>query len=674
MCGIAGWISTNSSRPIRREILERMRERIAHRGPDGAGLWIDSDSRVGLGFRRLAIIDLAPQANQPMSNEDGSLRLVFNGEIYNHVALRKQLEGLGHRFRTDHSDTETIVHGYEEWGEGVVERLEGMFSIALWEVAQRRLFLARDRVGIKPLYIAWTPSAFLFASEIKAILAHPEITPEIEPISVYHYLSFLTAPAPLTMFRGVYKIPAGHRGHVTLDGEFRAERYWDALPGMGVDADATRSLSGGKLRSFAVQRVRQLLDEAVQKRMMSDVPFGVFLSGGIDSSVNVALMTKHLGRPVKTFTVGFSDWRDLNELDYAREVAALFQCEHHEILIDERAMRDYLPRLVYTQDEPIADWVCIPLFFLSQLARDSGTVVVQVGEGSDEQFCGYRSYMAYLSMYRRWWRPFTSLVPGPARRAGAWIAERAMSLDDRHDRYWDLIARAGRDREPFWSGATVFSESRKSRLIDKALLPPLQAPDPVWRSGILPPDFGRADSFQIIRSFFARLDKESTGADFLTRMTYSEFKLRLSELLLMRIDKIAMSASIEPRVPYLDHKLVEFTMNLPWKSKVGDGVSKSLLKEAVRGLIPDRIIDRPKMGFGAPMSDWLRHDFGHVVEAELESTRFFQSFPADRGQVIDMVRRHRSGHTDFAIQIWTLYNAVAWFDSWIDGKAEVRVA
>ena len=672
MCGVVGWLGLQKPE-VDSALLARMRDAMVHRGPDGEGLWTSPDGRIGLAFRRLAIVDLSAAANQPMFNEDGSVAVVFNGEIYNHQKLRRELAAKGHRFRTDHSDTEVIVHGFEEWGPAVLDRLEGMFGIGIWDARARRLFLARDRVGIKPLYFTWAAGGFLFASEIKALLVHPGVPRDLEDLSVYHYLSFLTTPAPLTMFRGIYKLPAGH--HLTVDahGRFEAVRYWDALPGRSAEAGELARMPRAEALPRAVSRVRELLDEAVEKRLMSDVPLGVFLSGGVDSTAITGLMARHVARPVRTFTVGFSDHEHLNELSYARMAAKTFGTDHHEVLVDEKAMREYLPSLVYSQDEPIADWVCIPLYFVSKLLRDSGTTVVLVGEGADEQFCGYQSYMAYLEMYRTYWRPFARL-PRPVRRAVAGAADLVARLYDRHDRYLDVVARAGRDREAFWSGATVFPEFRKSGFVDRARLQPVALRPELAASGLMPPSFAVSDSFEVVRSFFSRLDENAPGADFLTRMTYSEFELRLPELLLMRVDKIGMSVSIEPRVPFLDHELVEFTMGLPMDLKVGDGVSKSLLKRAVRSLVPDEIVDRPKMGFGAPMVQWLRGDFGRAAQAELESTRFFDRFPARRSTVLDMLRRHRSGQADFALYLWTFYNAVAWFDSWIDSSREARVA
>jgi len=667
MCGIVGWLSTRSAAPVDPDRLARMRDCLQHRGPDGAGLWLSASREVGLGFRRLAIIDLSTDANQPMANEDGSLHLVFNGEIYNHLELRRELLARGHRFATDHSDTEAIVHGFEEWGAAVVDRLDGMFGIAVWDDRRRRLFVARDRIGIKPLYLAWTPSAVLFASEIKALVRHPEVRPALEPLAAYHYLSFLTTPAPLTMFRGIYKLPAGFRGFVAPDGTLQAERYWDALPGRAEEAAELFRLDDAAATGLAERRVLELLDAAIEKRLMSDVPFGVFLSGGIDSSANVALMTRHMSQPVRTFTVGFEEHTYLNELEPARRVARHFGTEHHEVLVDERAMREYLPALVHSQDEPIADWVCIPLYFVSKLARDTGTIVVQVGEGSDEQFCGYTSYMAYLRMHRRYWTRFVRL-PRPLRELAARVAEGLGAFGERYDRHIDVVARAGRDREPFWSGAHVMPESRKRRLLGGGRLDPLALPEPLLRSGLVPSGFDLPDTYGVVRSIFDGLDAEAPDADLLTRMAYAELKLRLPELLLMRVDKISMSTSIEARVPFLDHRLVELTMSLPQRLKVPGSTSKQLLKRALRGLLPDDVIDRPKMGFGAPMVEWLRGDFGREVEAGLAGSRFFDDFPADRAAVLDMVKRHRSGRSDLALYVWTFYNAAAWYDHWIDGR------
>jgi asparagine synthase (glutamine-hydrolysing) len=660
MCGIAGWLSASPGEPVSEEILNRMRECMVHRGPDGAGTWVSAARQAGLAFRRLAIIDLNENANQPMPNEDGNLHIVFNGEIYNHRALRRELEANGHRFRTDHSDTETIVHGYEEWGKDVVDHLEGMFAFALWNEREKTLFMARDRIGVKPLYFTTAGSAFLFASEIKALLAHPRVAAQVEPYALYHYLSFLTTPAPMTMFRGIFKMPAGHRVTIRPGEAIAPERYWDPLPPwIDVQDPAQRS------EPDAINRTRALLEAAVEKRLMSDVPFGVFLSGGVDSSAITALMARQLDQPVKTFTVGFSDHQHLNELDYARRVAELYKTDHHEVLVDSRQMEEYLPTLVYSQDEPIADWVCIPLYFVSRLVRDSGTVVVQVGEGSDEEFCGYDSYMGYLRLYQRYWQPFRRL-PAPAQHAAAALARWGSAMTGKAHLYTDIINRAANDREHFWGGAMSFWEPMKRRLLNDRGWRALDVPDSVRR--IVPGAFLTQDTFNVVSEYLSTVDSKMPQADVLARMTYLEFKLRLPELLLMRVDKITMSTSVEARVPFLDHHLVGFTMGMPKTLKTKDGIPKYVLKKALEGIIPNDVIYRKKMGFGAPMREWLRGGFGRaaeqtVMESPLRSEGFF-----DYQHIAEMFRRHRDGE-DFSLPLWTLYNLTAWFDRWVARSA-----
>ena len=657
MCGIAGWLVTRHGGEVEADVLSRMGSALEHRGPDGNGQWLSPDRRVGLAFRRLAIIDLSSAANQPMANEDGSIRVVFNGEIYNHRALRRELEVLGHRFSTDHSDTETIVHGYEEWGDQVVDHLDGMFAFGVWDASRRRLLLARDRVGVKPLYFISEPGRVLFASEIKALFEHPQVTPRLDPAAVYHYLTFLVTPPPLTLYTGILKLPAGCRAIATEAGELRVERYWDALPRERV-ASELRGRSSDEQFRWAVRETQTLLDRAVEKRLMSDVPFGVLLSGGIDSSVITALMSRHLSRPVRTFTVGFSDHDRLNELEEARFVSREFRTEHHEVLVDERAMREYLPQLVYSQDEPIADWVCIPLYFVSKLVRDSGTVVVQVGEGSDEQFCGYASYMGYLRLHDRYWRRFRLLprmvqqvIAGGA-RAGAGVLERGML-------YADIIDRAAKSQEPFWGGAISLWESMKRDLLDEAY----GAGSP--RSPLVPEAFFLRDSHEVVRQLLARLDARVPQADILTRMIYLEFQQRLPELLLMRVDKITMSTSVEARVPFLDPALVDLTMSLPMSLKIPGARPKHLLKEACRGLIPPPIIERRKKGFGAPMREWLAGDFGREAEATLLRSRLLQEGPFRAGAVRNLFAEHRRGR-DRSLPLWTLYNLVGCYDHWVD--------
>lgn len=645
MCGIAGWVSPRGQ--VAPPIVDAMRDALAHRGPDDRASWFAPDGRAGLGFRRLAIIDLAPTASQPMTNEDGQLQLVFNGEIYNHAELRRRLEARGHRFRSDHSDTETIVHGYEEWGAEVVQELDGMFAFAVYDRRDGSLFFARDRVGIKPLYFTQVDGEFLFASEIKALVQHPAVRRDIDPWALYHYLSFLAAPAPLTMFKDIHKLPAGYRGTVVA-GEVRLEQYWDALPRPDPHHAAVDVES-------ACAEVSTLLQAAVHKRLMSDVPFGVLLSGGIDSSLITSLIAREQSQPVRTFTVGFSDHRRLNEIDEARAVAQAFATDHHEVMVSERDMAAYVPELVTTQDEPLADWVCVPLYFVSRLVRQSGTVVVQVGEGSDEQFCGYGSYMGYLKLYEQYWKPWRRL-PRPMRQVAATVAVAVGRAVDRGGLYADIAARAARDREHFWGGAICFWETDKHQVVNRAAFAGVA-------SGIGPAAFATADTFEVVKYHLSRIDTVWPSADVLARMTYLEFKQRLPELLLMRVDKITMATSIEARVPFLDYRLVEYTMGLPMAVKLAGGV-KGLLKKVSRGLIPDAVIDRKKVGFGAPMAEWLRGEFGREAEATIMRSTLRERGFFDYERIRHLFAAHRRG-ADRSLALWTLYNLTAWYDRWI---------
>ncbi|HEY7889324.1 MAG TPA: asparagine synthase (glutamine-hydrolyzing) [Steroidobacteraceae bacterium] len=675
MCGIFGVYQFDGGPPPGDQEVIRARDTMIHRGPDGAGMWRSTDGRTVLAHRRLAIIDLSGSATQPMPNEDETVWVTFNGEIYNHRALRSELLAAGHRFRTDHSDTEVLVHGYEQWGiDGLVTRIAGDYAFAIWDVKARRLSLVRDRIGVKPLYFVYARGRIAFASEIKALLALSSTERDVDPLALYHYLSFLTTPAPMTMFKGIYKVPAGFILEIGARGDLSARRYWDATPGRATAETDLSGLSVDAQEEYYVEGIRRRLRAAVERRMMSDVPFGVFLSGGIDSSTNVALMTEFMDRPVDTFTVGFRDHTHLNELEYAELVAKRFRTNHHVVMIDERDMTGYLDRLIHSQDEPIADWVCIPLYFVSKLARDSGTTVIQVGEGSDEQFSGYASYMGYLDLHRRYWSPFRRWLPGVVQHAMAGGIAAAARLRPSLEVYADIVERAARGREHFWSGAMAFWDTQKRQLLRSELLPKGGGDGRLLQSGLLPESYLEPDSYNVVRSFYEPFDRAFGGQDVLARMIYSEFKLRLPELLLMRVDKIGMSATIEARVPFLDHELVEFTLDIPMSMKVRNNVAKHLLKKAVTGLIPDEIIHRKKMGFGAPMSQWLRGDFGRQVESAIMKSTLLDRGWFDRSYIQALSRDHRAQRRDNSLYLWTLYNLTAWHDYWIDGQRSSAAA
>lgn len=631
------------------ELVERMRDRVEHRGPDDSGARVFDEGRLGLGFRRLAIVDLSHAGNQPMRGcVEAGVWLVFNGEIYNHAELRAGLEQRGHVYHS-RTDSETIIHLYEERGLDFINEIEGDFAIALWDSRRERLVLARDRVGVKPLYFTRAGGRLIFGSEIKSILAHTEVSAEVDEAALYHYLSFLTTPAPSTLFRGINKIPAGHMLVFARDGSVETIRYWDALP-----PDAGSNGAGARVVSEEEHRaeILRLLRDSIGKRMMADVPFGVFLSGGVDSSANVALMAEQMSRPVETFTVAYRDHAELNELDSARDIARRFETSHHEVLIGEREMLDLLPAMVFHQDEPLADPVCVPLYYVSKLARESGTIVVQVGEGSDELFSGYDKYVKYLRLYERFWR-HAERAPRLARRAAGALARPLVGAATGNAEGEELARRFGAGEAPFWGAAVVFGEALKSRLVS-----------PEMRARL-----GGLSSYEVVREDLGRVERERPGSDFLARMTYLELKLRLPELLLMRVDKMTMAASIEARVPFLDHKLVEYAMGVPRALKVEGKSGKHILKRALEEVLPRDVLYRRKRGFGAPVTEWFRGETGRELESRVMSSSLRRRDFLDYRFVARLFDEHRRGARDHGFHLWALLNLSLWYERWIEGKS-----
>jgi len=590
MCGIAGALSfERSSFKVTPSYLAQMRDTMVHRGPDGCGTWISEDHQVGLGHRRLAIIDLSPNANQPMCNGDRSLWIVFNGEIYNHAEIRKELESIGgYRWQTDHSDTEVILHAFEQWGIECLQRFRGMFAMALWDARERQLWLVRDRIGIKPLYYSVHHGRIVFASEIKALLQDPQQERAVDEESFYHFLSFLTAPAPQTLFRGIHKLPAGSWLRVSHDGTIEQRRYWDVW-------DHTEPLSRCSEEEIA-ERIRTELRTAVRLRKVSDVPVGVFLSGGIDSSVNAALFSEGHPEPIQTFSIGYDDEYESypSELKYARRMAAFVGAKHHERILSQQDLIDFLPEMVRLQDEPIADPVCVPVYYVSKLARDHGVIVCQVGEGSDELFWGYE-------MWRWKWRlqRFGSLpFPAGLKRQ----AVRALAYAGYQDgRPYEWLRRNAEGLPIFWSGGEAFTETQKQRLLSPRLRRQLKG----------------LSSWEALRPIRNRFEENAWETSALSWMSYLDLNLRLPELLLMRVDKMSMGVSLEARVPFLDHKFVELALSIPEAVKTRHGTLKYILKKSVRDLIPNELIYRKKQGFGVPVREWFTDRLGKFTRGEL---------------------------------------------------------
>ena len=641
MCGICGVFAYGSAATLDEERLARMSGQMVHRGPDDAGVYLSPDRKLGLGFRRLSIVDLSPTGHQPMANEDGSVWIVFNGEIYNHAEHRQALEARGHAYR-GRSDTETILHLYEEHGCECVQHLRGMFAFAIWDEVQGRLFLARDRVGVKPLYYMLKDGAFVFGSEVKALMAWPGATAELDEQALFHYLTFMVPPAPLTLFAGIRKLPPGHWLTVDRSGTLREQAYWDPL---GPGPEPAPELAAAE----AVERIRDVLEESVRLRMMSDVPVGAFLSGGIDSSTIVALMARHSGRPVNTFTVGYEDSPESNELEHARRVAREFGAEHREVMVGARDMLEYMPRLVHTQDEPIADPVCVPLYYVSELAHRSGVKVVLVGEGSDELFCGYPWFLPYLSEQRRWER-LAALLPQRWLRAAYGAAAEGLRATGRGADLMQMLERRATGQPTFWGGAVVFSGRTKRELLNPAR----------WNGSHL-------DSSRVVERHASAALERMPALDLLGRMGYLELKHRLPELLLMRVDKVAMSVSLEGRVPFLDHRLVELVLPLPMRLKLGSGRPKDLLKRVVRGWIPQAIVDRPKQGFPAPVKEWFRRMPEGALRSALLDGPLAKRDYFERGFVERMLAEQRSGRRNWSAKLWVLYNLSAWYAHWIEG-------
>ncbi len=632
MCGILGAVVFDGSDyRLTRPYLERMRDSMAHRGPDGSGLWIDERGTTGFAHRRLSIIDLTEAAAQPMCNAERTLWITYNGEIYNHAEVRRELVRLGRtRWKTDHSDTEVILQAFEEWGIACLQRFRGMFAFGLWDARKRELWLVRDRIGIKPLYYSVHDGRLLFASEIKALLEDPQQKRRVDEEAFFHYLSFLTSPAPTTLFEGIMKLEAGMYLHVKMGGEMRRHRYWDVW-------DHTEPLTGVSEEDIA-QRVLAELRTAVRLHKVGDVPVGVALSGGIDSSTNAALFSEDDAQEVNTFTIGYDAHYDSaeNELDQARLVAAQFGTHHHERLLSQGDLLDFLPHMVRLQDEPIGDPVCVPVYYLSKLARDNGIKVCQLGEGADELFCGYHTWDLRIQLQKYDDLP----VPRFLKKVGLGALA---ACGMRQEFHYEYLRRGSLGHPIFWSGAETYTQIIKEDLL----------------SARLKKRFAGHTSWEPLADTRRRFLEKAWDPSHLNWMTYADLNLRLPELLLMRVDKMGMGASLEGRVPFLDHRFVELAMSIPTSVKTRNRELKHILKKAVRGVIPDEIIDRKKQGFAVPVNEWITGRLGAYAAEELK--RFCEegdllSWPAVERLLHDPRRRSTT---------WTLLNVSLWWKEFL---------
>jgi asparagine synthase (glutamine-hydrolysing) len=626
MCGIAGILSLNPAQPVDEARLKRMRDVLRHRGPDGEGLWIDGP--VGLGHRRLSIVDVAG-GHQPMGSEDGSAWITYNGEIYNHPDLHGELVARGHRYRT-RSDTETILHLYEEEGERCVERLRGMFAFALWDRARGRLLLARDRLGIKPLYYALTADELLFASEIKAILAAQAGRPRLNEAILPEFLATRFVAGRETFFSGIHKLLPGHILRWSAEAGPRLRRYWQLPPDVRGEAGAPE---------VEARDVRDRLEDAVRRHLMSDVPLGLFLSGGIDSTGLAGLMAPMASEPIRTFSVGFAE-READELGYARLAARHVGALHREVVVTPAEFFGALPRLVWHEDEPIAFTSSVPLYFVSRLAREHVKVVL-TGEGADELFLGYNRYRV-AAWNDRLGQRYETLVPA-ALRAPLRHAVRALPRPLARYASRSFLALGAGPRALFFENFSVFPVARQRELLR----------DPARLAGRDPHAAGM------------RCYADAPGGA-LDRMSRADLQTYLVELL-MKQDQMSMAASIESRVPFLDHPLVEHVAAMPAALKLRGWQTKAVLRRALRDLVPAPILSRGKMGFPVPVGRWLRDGFARVVDDLVLGPRAQGRGLFDPAALGRLVAEHRAGAAPHGDRLWLLLNLELWQRIFIDG-------
>jgi asparagine synthase (glutamine-hydrolysing) len=633
MCGIAGFVVPNPQSPTaeRAALLQRMCRRIIHRGPDDQGFLVEG--RAAIGMRRLSIIDVSG-GRQPISGCQGKVTIVFNGEIYNYKELQTKLEARGHRFQT-HSDTEAIVHAYEEYGAACVEHLRGMFAFALWDSINETLFLARDRVGKKPLYFTLTPMGTLvFGSELKSLLEHPEVNRKIDLEAMDAYMALGYVPDPLCIFNGISKLPPGH--HVSFEnGHIKVTEYWD-FPFTTDEPSSTRSAED------YLEELRFLLDEAVRVRLMSEVPLGAFLSGGVDSSAVVGFMAQHLDQPVKTFSIGFNE-DSFNELKYARITAQHFGTDHHEFVVTPDVCH-IVDELAWHFDEPFADPSAIPTYMVSKLAREHVTVALS-GDGGDELFAGYpryvidqqRSIYAHLPrvVRRTLMEPLSQLLPH-----GAWGRNYLHNVAlDPLDRYFDSMS--------------LFTRPNKRALYSTDLCAQLAPKGDV-----------AAATFHLLGG---RVRKGST----LDTLLYVDNKTYLPGDILTKVDRMSMAVSLEVRAPLVDHKLIEFVARIPASLKLHGTQTKHIFKRAVRGLVPDEMLNRPKQGFGLPLQQWINQELQDYIRGVMTERRTLERGYFNQDYINLLFAEHSRERRDHGAQLWSLFMLEQWHRTFINSPSDI---
>jgi asparagine synthase (glutamine-hydrolysing) len=636
MCGINGIaFSSKSRRTVDIAVLKRMRDVITHRGPDDEGIFVDASGRVGLGHRRLSIVDVAA-GHQPMTNEDGTLHITYNGEIYNHADFRAGLEAKGHVYST-HCDTETILHLYEEFGEQCVNHLRGMFAFAIWDQRKRELFIARDRLGVKPLYYVHTDDGSLFfGSEIKTLLEAAALKPELNFALLPDYLANHSTSGEGTLFRGVKRLMPGHT-LLWRDAHVELKRFWDV--------SFAKSRDDGQSDKDYIAEWGELFRTSVRLRLMADVPLGMFLSGGIDSSAICAVMSGMVDEPIKTFSVAFAE-REANELAYARIVAREYRTNHHEVVVSPEEFFAVLPKLVWHEDEPLAHPSSVALYFVSRLAAEHVKVVL-TGEGSDELLAGYGRYrktILNLALGERYQKVTPASIRGVVRNQIEGLPASRM-----RQRLMRTFLNVSSDIENiYFDNFAVFPTPTQSRLLTAEA-----------RERI-----GSIDPYAGVRAVLEQTDATSL----LDRLLYADIKTYLQELL-MKQDQMSMATSVESRVPFLDHKLVEFSCSLPERLKLRGGTTKYILRQSMKDVLPKSILSRTKMGFPVPIGAWFRGAYSAVVDEYVLGERALARGIFDPDFVQGLVRRHQAGE-DHSERLWALVNFEIWQRQFFDGETD----
>ena len=650
MCGITGGCWTPDGEPLAELILKRMADLLVHRGPDDGGYYF-SDQTTGrpqqaggaaLGFRRLSIIDLAG-GHQPLSNEDGSVWIAFNGEVYNYRELKPELESLGHRFHTA-SDTECIVHAYEQWGRDCVQHLRGMFAFAIWDERARKLFLARDRMGQKPLVYRLAGGRLVFASELKSLLQIPGAPREVDPLAVADFVALQYVPHSRTMLRGYCKLPPAHWAEFNAaTGDLTVRQYWQAPYARPPSAAVESATENQDSVLNPATALRSTLTEAVRLRMRSDVPFGAFLSGGVDSTIITGLMQQQSDQKVKTFSIGFSV-KQFDERRYAREAAAKLGTEHHEFVVDPSAV-EMLPKLTWHYDEPFADSSAIPTMYLSQLTRQHVTVAL-TGDGGDELFAGYDRYRAVdlaSKIDRIPWLLRAPLTSSLWQRIPSSVRQKSKLRQIK--RFLAALGQSPERRYANW--ISIFDDSRRPSLFSGDFAATLQGYDGA--------------------SFLLDAYANCSEADFVQRTTCVDVETYLPCDILTKVDIASMAFSLEARSPFMDHRVVELAARIPRSLKLQGGRGKRILIETFRDLLPESIQNRPKMGFGVPLDHWFRNELREMLTDTLLDSRSLGRGYFDPATVRRLVNEHTSSQWDHSARLWLLLVFELWHRRFLDG-------